>query len=133
VSSTAIGFLSTRPGEPATKVLIELLADPSVSERALAALAVALEGRTETILSSLEGASAEVAERLVSALVRMRRPSALAAIAAVVTFENVHARRAAAAALAASGTREALDALRQYAASDLDAEVRRIAAAAAPV
>jgi HEAT repeat protein len=61
----------------------------------------------------------------------MRRPSALAAIAAVLTLENVHARRAAAAALAASATREALDALRQYAATDLDAEVRRIAAAAA--
>jgi HEAT repeat protein len=133
VSSTAIGFLSTRPGEPATKVLIELLANASVRERALAALAVALEGRTETILSSLEGATGEVAEWLVSSLVRMRRPSALAALAAVLTFENVHARRAAAAALAASGTREALDALRQYAATDLDAEVRRIAAAAAPV
>ncbi len=132
VSSTAIGFLSTRPGEAATKTLIELLAREIVRDRALAALAVALEGRTETILSSLESVSAEVAGWLVSALVRMRRPSALAAIAAVLTFENVHARRVAASALAASGTREALDALRQYAASDLDAEVRRIAAAAAP-
>ncbi|HTB72442.1 MAG TPA: HEAT repeat domain-containing protein [Polyangiaceae bacterium] len=132
VSSTAIGFLSTRPGEAATKTLIELLAREIVRDRALAALAVALEGRTETILSSLESVSAEVAGWLISALVRMRRPSALAAIAAVLTFENVHARRVAASALAASGTREALDALRQYAASDLDAEVRRIAAAAAP-
>ncbi len=132
VSSTAIGFLSTRPGESATKVLIELLGDAGARERVLAALAVSLDGRTETILSSLEGAGAQVAEWLVSALVRMRRPSALAAIAAVLSFENVHARRAAAAALAASGSREALEALRQYATVDLDSEVRRIAEAAIP-
>jgi HEAT repeat protein len=132
VSATAIGFLSTRPGEPATKVLIELLANAGVRERSLAALSVALDGRTETILSALEGAGEDMAGWLVSALVRMRRPSALAAIAAVLTFENVHARRAAATALAASGTREALDALRHYAATDLDPEVRRIATAAAP-
>jgi HEAT repeat protein len=132
VSSAAIGFLSTRPGEAATKVLIELLANPAVHEAALAALAVALEGRTETILSALEGAETMLAEGLVSALVRMRRPSALAAIAAVLSFENVSSRRAAAAALASVGTREAIDALRQYAVSDLDAEVRRIALAAVP-
>jgi HEAT repeat protein len=132
VSSAAIGFLSTRPGDAATKVLIELLANPAVQEAALAALAVALEGRTETILAALETATSTLAEALVSALVRMRRPSALAAIAAVRSFENVAARRAAGAALAAVGTREALDALRQYAMNDLDPEVRRIALAAAP-
>jgi HEAT repeat protein len=132
VSSAAIGFLSTRPGDAATKVLIDLLANPSVQEAALAALAVALEGRTETILAALETATSTLAEALVSALVRMRRPSALAAIAAVLSFENVAARRAAGAALAAVGTREALDALRQYAMNDLDPEVRRIALAAAP-
>ncbi len=51
VSSTAIGYLSTRSGEPATKALIELLGTPGVRDRALAALAVSMDGRTETILS----------------------------------------------------------------------------------
>ncbi len=133
VSSTAIGFLSTRPGDTATKALIELLDTAGARDRALAALAVSLDGRTEAILASLEGASPDIAELLVAALVRMRRPGAVASIAAVLGFENVHARRAAAAALAASGTREALDVLRHYAATDLDADVRRIAAAAVPV
>jgi HEAT repeat protein len=132
VRSTAIGFLSTRPGEGATKVLVGLLSNPAVHEAALAALAVTLEGRTEAILSALESAGRELAEMLVSALLRMRRPSAIAAIAAALTLENVVARRAAASALASLATREALDALELYAARDLDPEVRRIAAAAAP-
>lgn len=130
VSSTAIGFLSTRPGEAATKALVELLAHPAVQEAALAALAVALEGRTETILAALESAPSPLADLLVSALLRMRRPSAVASIAAVLAFDNVAARRAAAGALATLGTREAFEALRQFGTIDPDPEVRRISMAA---
>lgn len=130
VRAAAIGFLGTRPGEAATRALVEQLAFPAVRERVVAALAVAPEGRTESILMNLETADAELARLLVSALVWIRRPSGFAAVAAALTIENVHARRAAAAALAALGTREAADALRHVASVDPDPEVRRLATTA---
>jgi HEAT repeat protein len=130
VRAAAIGFLATRAGDAATKALIDQLPNPAVRDRVIAALAVAPDGRAEGILSALESAGAELASWLVAALVRMRRPSGFAAIAAALAFENVEARRAAAAALAALGTREANDALRRVAAGDLDPEVRRYALAA---
>jgi HEAT repeat protein len=130
VRSAAIGFLSTRPGEAPTKALIEHLGNPQVRERVIAALAVAPEGRVETILTRLESADSDLATNLVSALVYMRRLSGFAAVAAALTFENVAARRAAARALASLSTREATDALRRVAAVDPDPEVRRIGLAA---
>jgi HEAT repeat protein len=68
---------------------------------------------------------------LVAALARMRRPSSQAALASALSFENVHARRAAASALAAIGTVEARDALVRAGSADPDADVRRICATVA--
>jgi hypothetical protein len=79
------------------------------------------------VLAALESADAARAELLVSALLRMRRPNSQAAIASVLTFENVFARRAAAAGLVSLGTKEAVDALAMARTSDPDLEVRRIA------
>lgn len=129
VRSAAIGYLSTRPGPEATSVLVARLLDPSTRERALDALAVAADERVDGVLAALETADADTAPLLLSALTRMRRPSSQAAIGAALAFENVHARRAAAAALVAIGTAEAREAL-ERASSDPDPVVRRVCAAA---
>lgn len=131
VRAAAIGFLSTRAGDAATRALIDQLGNEVVRDRVIAAIAVAPEGRTEVVLSALEQADATLAALLVASLVRMRRPSSSAAIAAALSFTNVHARRAAARALAALGTAEALEALKRCAAVDLDPEVRHIGVAVA--
>lgn len=131
VRSAAIGYLSTRPGPDATNALLEQLFSPQVRDRALEALAVAADERVDGVLAALESADDERAPLLVAALARMRRPSSQAALASALSFENVHARRAAASALAAIGTAEARDALLRAGAADPDADVRRICAAVA--
>jgi HEAT repeat protein len=131
VRSAAIGYLSTRPGSDATTALVDQLSNAAVRERVLEALAVAADERVDGVLAALEIADAERAPLLVAALTRMRRPSSQAAIAAALTFENVHARRAAASALAAIGTPEARDALVFAGSADPDPDVRRICAAVA--
>lgn len=131
VRNAAIGYLSTRPGADATHALLAQLGRPEVRERVLDALAVAADERVEAVLTMLEGASADDAPNLVAALSRMRRPSSQAALGAALTMTNVHARRASAAALAALGTTEAREALVRSGMADPDADVRRIAAAAA--
>ena len=130
VRSAAIGFLSTRSGDAATQALVDLLTSPAVRERAVAALSVPVDGRTEVMLAALDSADEETARLLVRALVRMRRASGHAAVAAALSSENVHARRAAANALASLATPESLEALRRCAASDLDEVVREIGLAA---
>lgn len=129
VRSAAIGYLSTRPGADATSALVAQLADASVRDRVLEALAVAADERVEAVLSALASADADRAPLLVSALMRMRRPGSQAAIAAALGFDNVHARRAAASALAAIGTAEAREALIRAGSADPDVDVRRICAA----
>ena len=128
VRSAAIGYLSTRPGPESTAVLVARLLEPSTRERALEALAVAADERVDGVLAALETADADSAPLLLSALTRMRRPSSQAAIGAALEFENVHARRAAAAALLAIGSAEAREAL-ERASSDPDPVVRRVCAA----
>lgn len=129
VRGAAIGFLSTRPGSDATAVLLDQLQNPLVRDRAIAAIAVAPDQRIEGILGALEHSDATLSSVLVNALTRMRRPTSYAAVAAVLTSENVHARRAAIAALAAIGTKDALEAVRRASSDDPDPEVRRIGAA----
>lgn len=131
VRSAAIGYLSTRPGADATTALLDQLANASVRERVLEALAVAADERIDGVLSALETADADRAPLLVAALARMRRPSSQAAIAAALSGDNVHARRAAASALAAIGTPEAREALTRAGAADPDPDVRRICNAVA--
>lgn len=127
VRSAAIGYLSTRHGADATAALLARVVDPATRHRALEALAVAADDRVDGVLAALETSDADTAPLFVAALTRMRRPSSQAAIAAALGFDNVNARRAAASALAATGTPEAHDAL-QRASSDPDAVVRRICA-----
>ena len=129
VRSAAIGYLSTRPGSDATGALVAQLENPAVRDRVLEALAVAADERVDGVLAALESADGERSQLLVSALVRMRRPSSQAAIAAALGLDNVDARRAAAAALAATGTVEAREVLLRAGAADPDIEVRRICAA----
>jgi HEAT repeat protein len=130
VRGAAIGFLSTRSGPEATQALLDQLGNPAIRDRVMAALAVAPDERIEGILMALERADADSAPMLMTALTRMRHASSLAAVAAALTLDNVHARRAAAAALVATGTKEALEAVRRAGSDDPDSEVRRIGTAA---
>jgi len=132
IRSAAIGYLATRPGPAATHALLEHLGEPELRDRILDALAVAGEERIDTILAELESAGPDAALHLVAALARMRRPGSQAAIASTLSMGNVHARRAAAAALAAIGTSEAREALGRIALADPDGDVRRIAATLLP-
>ena len=131
VRSAAIGYLSTRPGADATSALIEHLSTPQVRDRVLEALAVAADERIDGVLAALESSDADRSPLLVTALTRMRRPRSQAAIASALAFDNVHARRAAASALATIGTPEARDALVRAGSADPDPDVRRICAAVA--
>lgn len=130
IRNAAIGYLSTRPGADATAALIQQLDVPEIRERAIDALAVAADQRIDGLLAALESTDADRAPLLVAALMRMRRPSSQAAIAAALAFDNVHARRAAASALAALATPEAREALARAGTVDPDPDVRRICAAA---
>jgi HEAT repeat protein len=107
-----------------------MLARPEVRDRAIGALAVVPDERIDGLLSALEVADAEVAASIVTALVRLRRPSAHAALASALAFDNVTARRAAAVALASLGTPAANEALARVAATDPDPEIRRLAQSA---
>jgi hypothetical protein len=129
VRNAAIALLSTRRGGAAAETLIAQLGNRATEQRIVAALAQPVEGRVEAILGALVSARADRAPLLVSALARMQRPDATAAIERALGFDNVFARRAAAAALAASGTDAARALLRSVAANDRDEEVRDLGAA----
>jgi len=130
VRAPAFELLGMRPGLHVTRWLVDRLAVDGDRGRALSSLAHEVDGRIEGILSALETADSMTASLLVEALLRMRRPNGNAAAEAVLHFENVHARRAAAALLvgiASPGLRETLS---QAALLDPDNEVRQICAAA---
>lgn len=126
VRTAAIGFLSTIPGAEATRALVDLLRTAPSSEQVVMALAVSVEGRIEALGEALEMADDETASALTSALARMRRPPAVSALIGAMSMPNAAARKAAAAALAAIATREALTVLRRAADSDSEPEVRQI-------
>lgn len=128
VRSAAIGYLATRPTDDATRALLAQLPTSLVRERILDALAVGADQRVEAVLTALESAGADQASLYVSALARMRRPSSQAAIASLLASSNVHARRAAASALASIGTAEARESLARAGTTDPDPDVRRICA-----
>jgi HEAT repeat protein len=126
VRAAAFDVLATRPGAQATRWLIDRLAFDAERERALAGLAHPVEGRIEGILSALDTADARVSAWLLEALLRMRRPNGNAVAESALQSENVHARRAAAAALSNVDSAAARDALAHAAKLDPDHEVRRI-------
>ena len=129
VRAAAVNLLGMRPGADATQALVELLGNAPVRERAMAALAHAVDGRIEGVLASLRVASAERAPVLVAALARMRSEEAKRGIEDAFGFDNVHARRAVASALAAGVTPRAQELLERGAQVDEDVHVRRICAA----
>ncbi len=128
VRSSAISYLANRPGQEATLILLGLLPDPERRAQVRAALSLYTEGRVHALLTTLESANDEVAPELTSALARMRRPDATAALFHALDNGSPAARRAAATALAAIGTPKAMEAVRDHAAHDPDPEVRRVCA-----
>jgi hypothetical protein len=126
--STAFGFLATRGGLAATAELVGLLARATMREAVVGALSMPGPGRITGILAALETADAERSELLISALARMSRADARAAIAVVLGFEAVGPRRAAIAALTAIGTVDARAALAHASEHDIDPALRRLAA-----
>ena len=126
VRAAAVAFLAAAPGADATAELVELAREMTERERAIAALAVPAEGRIPALLTALDGADEDVAPLVGSALARMRTPLAARALQQALESRNVAARKAAASALRALGSREALDAIRRAAAHDPEAVVRQI-------
>ncbi len=130
VRAAAFELLSTRAEHEATRWLIDRLAIDADRSRVLTALAHPGDGRIDGILVALERADAATSEWLVEALLRMQVPQGSAAAQAVLEFDNVHARRAAAAALVRVKTAAAREAVLRAASLDPDPEVRQICAAA---
>lgn len=133
VRSSAIGYLATRPSADATRALLDCLLVDEVRDRTFESLAVAADERIEHVLAALESADADRAPLYAQALLRMRKPSAHAALAEVMRSSNVHGRRAAAEALITLDTAEARNALAVAGTVDPDEDVRRICAAAPAV
>ena len=129
VRTAALGFLATREEPQATATLVGLLAHPAARAAALAALAQPVPGRIAGVQATLEAADEELAPLLVSALARMGRADATAALVDTLTGGHVHSRRAAAAALAALGPSAHAE-LERAAAEDPDPEVRRVSSEA---
>ena len=118
VRTASIGFLAAMPGGPATRTLITMLATTTATEEILTALSLHVEGRISGLVVGLEEANDETAPALTSALARMRRPDAAAALVKTMGMQNVAARKAAAGALAILATKDALSVLRKAAGED---------------
>ncbi len=129
VRSAAIGVLALAPGAAATRALIHLIASPASRFQALVALANPAEGRVQGLLEALERADETLAASLAIALSRIARAEADEGLVLAMSSSNVAARRAAASVLGTNGSAKARAALTRSAASDLDFEVRRLAAA----
>ena len=130
VRDAAIGYLSARDEPAAAAALIGLLGNALLRERAVEALASPGRSRIPALSAALETADHDLANALVAALARMRRPDATAAIVDALLAANVFARRAAASALGALRTPEARAALERAADNDRDEEVRKASRAA---
>jgi HEAT repeat protein len=130
VRSAAINLLASRAGAQATQALIDNLQNPVVEARIVAALSQPVDARVGRIHEALRMATAETGPLLVSALARMHRADAEAALLDAFTFDNVFTRRAAGAALGALRMDTARPLLEAAAANDPDREVRHVCLAA---
>ena len=126
VREAAVGFIAAIPGAVATRALCDLLRTTAHAEPVLAALSVHVEGRVAGIVEALESADDESASALASALIRLRRPNARAALFEVMHKPHVAARKAAAVALGSLGGNDAWAALKAAADDDPEPEVRQI-------
>jgi HEAT repeat protein len=130
VNRSALALLSARAGAKASRWLIGRLDDARDQDAVLLALQSPVAGRIAALLEALEGAGSPLARLLISALVGMGSPAGDEALAVTLAFANVHARRAAALALTASGSAVARGLLDRARLGDPDDEVRGICAAA---
>ncbi len=126
VRSAAIALLGPR-GESATRWLLGRVGRSEDHDAVVSALCHAAPSRVEAVLQALSTADATTADTLVETLLCMRHPNGNAAVEAALHFDNVDARRAAAAALCEMGTPSARAALAIAARADEDARVRAIA------
>ncbi len=130
VRSAAINLLGARAGVDATQALLDLIQHPAIQERVVAALSRPVEGRVERLSDALRVATVETAPLVVSALARMRRAEAEAALVDAFAFDNVYTRRAIAAALGTLRPGPSRALLEAAAVGDADREVRHICLAA---
>jgi HEAT repeat protein len=126
VRVAAIGFLAAQRSTYASEVLIGLLRDTPEPDRVIAALSAPSDARVHAILSALNAADDELAQRLTSALARMHRREGTQALIAALAITNVAARRAAATTLAATRIEEGMLAVKRASTEDPDPEVRRV-------
>jgi HEAT repeat protein len=130
VQNAAIELLGESPAPQATVGLVALLGSASFRARAVSALSRHVSARSAQLLASLEDATAEVAEALVTVMTRLPRPSAEPLLLAALKLPHEPARRAAVRALRfAFDSEVASEALVRAARQDPDPEVRRVAAA----
>ncbi|GEJ57103.1 HEAT repeat domain-containing protein [Anaeromyxobacter diazotrophicus] len=130
VRAAAVARLAEWRNAGGTHVLIGLLGNPAARERALEALSLPTPGRIAGLLSALEVADGELPPLLVSALARMDRPDARAAIVSAVELGGPATRAAAVEAVGALDLADGREALARAAERDPDPGVRRLAAAA---
>jgi HEAT repeat protein len=128
VRAAALGLLAKWPGSEATRFLVEALRDDSLRKPVSAALGMPAPGRIAGLLGALQTTDDELAPVLVSALGRVDVHDAEHALLHALRSPNVPSRKAAAAMLAARGTRDALDALGRARTEDPSDEVRRVCA-----
>jgi HEAT repeat protein len=126
VRDTALELLASWPHADATRILIEAMRDMSVRARIVHALAQPAQGRIAGLLAALESADDELAPVITSVLGRIDADDRVGAVFEALRMPNVAARKAAAAMLAARGTRDALDAVARRASEDPSDEVRRV-------
>ncbi|MGD0674807.1 MAG: HEAT repeat domain-containing protein [Polyangiaceae bacterium] len=129
VRSAAIGLLASYRGPEATEMLVGELGNPVLRDRVLAALASPVEGRVEGLVAALRTAASEVVPHLVSALAKIRRADASAALEDAFGEVSSTTRRIIAPALAALATASARRLLERASVDDADAQVREVCAA----
>jgi HEAT repeat protein len=129
VRAAATALLGMRSGAEAVHTLIARLENEGSREPLIVALAAGPAGRIEALLDALRTATPTIAPHLVSALVRMRRADADAALEDAFDLENPAARQALAPALLALRTPSARQRVERAATSDPSTQVRQVCAA----
>ena len=126
VASAAAGFLGTLPLAGATLALIGLAQKAGWRDRALALLSQPAPHRVAQLTRSLLGADDSLAPMLAASLSRLRDADARDGLLHVLSKGTIAARKAAAAALAASREPRALAEVAAVADTDVDAGVRQL-------
>jgi HEAT repeat protein len=128
VRAAAVGLLASWPHAEATRILLGALGDRTLRAHIQQALGTPVRGRIEGLLHALGSADDELAPTITSILGRVDPQGDSGAIFSALQLPNAPARKAAAAMLAARGSREAIAALTRQAAEDPSDEVRRVCA-----